>query len=478
MIFFSFFQNAQSQHQHQQQQQQQQHLQIEVGQQLSSLTGAIPRAPARLPEDVTALAERENGMKDRDGKDSGKNPVTKTYHTLKDLISSKFKKDSCDIQDELNNVTTHQQQQLQQQLQQQQQEEYRSPYYALPAHMRQVPMTSQSQSNIWNGRPNGESPSAHMYQSQVMQPRQFNRPMTPSRMQQQQPHGMQQQLGMQQPPLPQQRAASQPQLNLERRGSQTLLDEKMGMHHAQTDSDEGGFATHNRRLQMQQQLLNGDIQAQQQIYNQQQQQLAFQRQSPHNQLSANGLQQHQYLQQQPQLQQTSFNGTLPDGTYPTQKMDYAGQAPTQDPTQTQQSKYNSLEMTTLRPNETQQKKEGVNKQIPESAASSDYDKSGNQSSNVDSGRGSAAYSSGRKPLDTSPESSDALVKDKENTTEWIDVVDAELRNILEPGMKSMTIGRESAMSGSVSSMSPPLPPLSPESVDYKGAHVSKVGRPS
>jgi hypothetical protein len=183
---------------------------------LSSLTGAIPRAPARLPEDVTALAERENGMKDRDGKDSGKNPVTKTYHTLKDLISSKFKKDSIDTQDELNNVTTHQQHQ--QQLQQQQ-DEYRSPYYALPAHMRQVPMTSQSQSNIWNGRPTGESPSSHMYQSQIIQPRSYNRPVTPSRTPQQ--HSMQQQ----QPPMPQQRAASQPQLNMamERRGSQVRI---------------------------------------------------------------------------------------------------------------------------------------------------------------------------------------------------------------------------------------------------------------
>lgn len=56
--------------------------------------GAIPRTPARLPEDVTALAERENNSKNNDMRDSSKNAVTKTYHTLKDLISSKFRKDN------------------------------------------------------------------------------------------------------------------------------------------------------------------------------------------------------------------------------------------------------------------------------------------------------------------------------------------------------------------------------------------------
>lgn len=104
--------------------------------------------------------------------------------------------------------------------------------------------------------------------------------------------------------------------------------------------------------------------------------------------------------------------------------------------------------------------------MPGSAASSDYDKSGNQSSNVDSGRGSAAYSSGRKNganLDTSPENSDTPIQRvKDTEAEWVDIVDAELRNILEPGLQSLTLRPESTISGSVSSMSPPLPPLSPE----------------
>lgn len=101
---------------------------------------------------------------------------------------------------------------------------------------------------------------------------------------------------------------------------------------------------------------------------------------------------------------------------------------------------------------------------PGSAASSDYDKSGNQSSNVDSGRGSAAYSSGRKGGLNGGGGNPGAVHDpsgngieKDNDSEWVDIVDAELRNILEPGMQSLTLRPESTISGSVSSMSPPVP---------------------
>lgn len=114
------------------------------------------------------------------------------------------------------------------------------------------------------------------------------------------------------------------------------------------------------------------------------------------------------------------------------------------------------------------------KQVPGSANSSDYDKSGNQSSNVDSGRGSAAYSSGRKAqLDT--ESSDSLMRPgtKNDDSEWVDIVDAELRHILEPGMQGLSLRPESTVSDSVSSMSPPLPPLSPDGSSYKPAKSSK-----
>ena len=106
------------------------------------------------------------------------------------------------------------------------------------------------------------------------------------------------------------------------------------------------------------------------------------------------------------------------------------------------------------------------KPVSGSAASSDYDKSGNHSSNVDSGRGSAAYSSGRKAtLDTSPDHSDTpmpLPRPKSNDSEWIDIVDAELRHILEPGIQNLNLRSDSMVSGSLSSISPPLPPLSPD----------------
>lgn len=111
---------------------------------------------------------------------------------------------------------------------------------------------------------------------------------------------------------------------------------------------------------------------------------------------------------------------------------------------------------------------------PGSANSSDYDKSGNQSSNVDSGRGSAAYSSGRKAPQRDTESSDSPMRTgiKNDDSEWVDVVDAELRHILDPGMQGLTIRPESTVSGSVSSMSPPLPPLSPDNSSYKPAKSS------
>lgn len=111
----------------------------------------------------------------------------------------------------------------------------------------------------------------------------------------------------------------------------------------------------------------------------------------------------------------------------------------------------------------------TNKNVSGSANSSDYDKSGNQSSNVDSGRGSAAYSSGRKAPQLDTESSDSPLRDdtKNDDSEWVDIVDAELRHILDPGVQALSLRPESTVSGSVSSISPPLPPLSPDNTSYK-----------
>nr|XP_031836114.1 uncharacterized protein LOC116428531 [Nomia melanderi] len=91
--------------------------------------------------------------------------------------------------------------------------------------------------------------------------------------------------------------------------------------------------------------------------------------------------------------------------------------------------------------------------IQNQGSGSDYDKAGQSSSNVDSGRGSAVYSSGRRPLpehQTHPPVQDS---------EWVDVVETELRSILEP--KDVPAMAHSTLSESVSSVTPPLPPLSP-----------------
>ncbi|XP_028155433.1 uncharacterized protein LOC114349276 isoform X2 [Diabrotica virgifera virgifera] len=119
------------------------------------------------------------------------------------------------------------------------------------------------------------------------------------------------------------------------------------------------------------------------------------------------------------------------------------------------------------------------KNNPSSATSSDYDKTGGQSSsNIDSGRGSAAYSSGRRPgpldsnsdhFDSVPISSRAKYRESHDTghdSEWVDIVENELRHILEPKLHELSIQNNpgkphSMLSESVSSMTPPLPPLSP-----------------
>uniref|UniRef100_A0A0C9QMX8 SAM domain-containing protein n=2 Tax=Fopius arisanus TaxID=64838 RepID=A0A0C9QMX8_9HYME len=91
--------------------------------------------------------------------------------------------------------------------------------------------------------------------------------------------------------------------------------------------------------------------------------------------------------------------------------------------------------------------------IQNQGSGSDYDKAGQSSSNVDSGRGSAVYSSGRRPPpedQSHPQGQDS---------EWVDIVESELRSILEP--RDVPAMAHSTLSESVSSVTPPLPPLSP-----------------
>ncbi|XP_055384615.1 uncharacterized protein LOC129614197 isoform X2 [Condylostylus longicornis] len=492
-----------------------------------NLTGAIPRTPARLPEDVTALAERENN-KDRELKDS-KNAVTKTYHTIKDLISSRFKKDANENIDGLNNVIVQNSQQSSAE-----QDELRSPYSALPPHMRQHHhgLNTTQSANLWNSAKTN-LPQQTANQQNVNQ-------------QQAQQQFTSHDIGLR---GVQQRATSQPQLNVgfDRRNSQGLenVERRGSLANIDiTDSDDGGFVTHHKRsqnqpnqntlyLSQQQQQHQQQHQHQTQISQQMQQQCNQQnppnetpRNSPHHfrntpnafstpstytQFHMHQQQQQQQIQQQPQNYQ-QYQSPYIHTPSPQQIQNHNAQVQQQllnmqsmqirqdllrvsfhkaQQQQLQQNQQNGVQhhqelnqnlqdLQQINSNETNNmqasgsqpqgppklmpKPDGKSK-LPSSAASSDYDKSGNHSSNVDSGRGSAAYSSGRKAVDTSPENSDSVVRpSKENDSEWVDIVDAELRNILEPGMQNLNIRPESTVSGSVSSITPPLPPVSPDGV--------------
>lgn len=509
----------------------------------SSLTGAIPRTPARLPEDVTALAtDRDTGIRDA----NNKNAVTKTYHTLKDLISAKFKKDSIGGADELMNNAAHQhqlqqqQQQLQQQITKTGDEDFRSPYSALPVHMRQMQGLNQSQPNIWNGTasPPGSIQEQQQLGRQTIQPGSVGGPIIAQRSYAASdlPRGVQQ------------RAISQPQLNMpsfERRDQQSLQSQgdRCGSlaNIDVTDSDEGGFATRVLRRP------HTVYQTPPQHLTSQQQQIS-QRQSPQsfqhvNGNSYNGQQQyvsssqyqHSHLnpamynasyhqQQQQQMQQELLNSqqqqsaVVHQSLYSTQPhLDVANQLQQDSASQIIQSRQDALRASfqkqmsdiqqqaqQVRPfgqdyqlqtptakmlaqrsdiirhqtqgmqSNSQPSESANNKPMPGSAGSSDYDKSGNHSSNVDSGRGSAAYSSGRKmalDADSLDSPRATAINNKSDDSEWVDIVDSELRHILEPNMQNLSIRPESTVSGSVSSMSPPLPPLSPGGSSYKPIKV-------
>lgn len=490
-------------------------------------TGAIPRTPTRLPEDVTALAERE--MCGKDGKES-KNAVTKTYHTLKDLISSKFKKDSLEMTpEELNNVAIQHQQ-----TQNYQNEEIgSSPYYNLMQQHLQI-QHQQVQQGSWNSQNVGHQAQIWNGSRQLMRD-----PPVQISQQQMDLNGQNPQVYTHmvatRASIHQSRAASQPQLNLpfkehqpeDRRGSLANIDI--------TDSDDGGFANKMWRPPMNQpppRPVANETPAQQILHQQQQNYIkrsSLAQQSSQSQqiLPSNGHYQPQIVPNSFHLHPQQSQSGIPDGVYAIQKVDLGRQEgqihPANSPEwnglqrvnqeisrssfghdQPQLSQKGEKQVPPIPPakpasssSHNQAKKapnyehppkpelkkplesstpnstlvnpaldQNGNKQVPGSAASSDYDKSGNHSSNVDSGRGSAAYSSGRKQtVDTSPDHSDTPVpqsRPKSNDSEWIDIVDAELRHILEPGIQNLNLRPESTISGSLSSMSPPLPPLSPD----------------
>ncbi|XP_054260522.1 uncharacterized protein LOC128985166 [Macrosteles quadrilineatus] len=101
----------------------------------------------------------------------------------------------------------------------------------------------------------------------------------------------------------------------------------------------------------------------------------------------------------------------------------------------------------------------------------------------DSGRGSTVYSSGKakteRNIDTSPEPNTVTGP---GDAGWVDMVESELRHILDPKLH-LNIAN-STMSESISSMTPPLPPLSPggssspsPSPDYKHKSLPYNSKP-
>ncbi|XP_065086945.1 putative uncharacterized protein DDB_G0286901 isoform X2 [Ochlerotatus camptorhynchus] len=438
----------------------------------SSITGTIPRNAVRLPEDITALAEREGLSKDRE---TVKKSVSKNYHKLKDLISSKFKKDSPDgAEDELNNVASM----LQHQLQQQQQQDSLGSSFLMPG-VSQGNNLSHAQSNInlWSSNTRGESPL--YYHKKFADPADgYNADSLTG--------------------FRSVKAVSQPQLNTATIDvNRTVPNFPHQMDG--TDSDDGGFRQHNNsRVNIQTPAQQHSRQLQQNyVHNYrhnhpQSGQLTPQMTSGNYQHTPQS--RHKILAeysdnpvplQQQQLShgtghmtinigESSYNGheQMDKNQNP---MDTSGPSVGPKPMQKtpnpshvvngNQNSNNTVVQIASDSSHVVQMNSNGNKQI-DSISSSDYDRNGNHSSNVDSGRGSAAYSSGRKGAVQQQVNMNMVEQvdraRSKSESEWIDVVDAELRNILEPGIKGMMIRPESTMSESASSMSPPLPPLSPD----------------
>ncbi|XP_049293998.1 heat shock protein DDB_G0288861-like isoform X2 [Anopheles funestus] len=430
----------------------------------TAVSGSMPRTIVRFPEDVTALADRDGSFSQRE-KDSTtvKKSVTKTYHTLKDLISSKFKKDANEQSDELNNVTSmlhgHQSnlEQGQSSSQQQQQQQQHGGNNQTGSYMYSSAsdnnlLQAQSNLNVW--------PSSSQSNSPLYYHKKFSDPaegFTGSK------------------------ALSQPQLNIGVEQSNRNAQHVVSMLPAPvdgTDSDDGGFRQHSVSRQTNQSVPNGASQSQaggMQTSRSNTQQPAYIQNYRHNHAQQQQ-QQQQHLQQQhhmsyqqalhnakqraalegasssSNIQTSSYNTTVTVGDQSTSHLHHHHHLHHQGEIGMQKHTI-SVDINSG---------SSVNISTGESHDAGAYDKNGNHSSNIDSGRGSSSMATA---------SADAVMEKSKvkSDGEWIDVVDVELRNILEPGMKSMNLRPESTMSESASSMSPPLPPLSPHEAYNQGA---------
>lgn len=393
----------------------------------SAVAGSMPRTIVRFPEDVTALADRGDGSFQRD-KDATtvKKSVTKTYHTLKDLISSKFKKDANEQSDELNNVTSmlhgHQsnldqgQSSSQQQQQQQHSGNNQSGSYMYSSASDNNLLQAQSNLNVW---PSGSQTNSPLYYH-----KKFSDPAES---------------------FGGSKALSQPQLNMAGEQGSRNTQHVVSMLPAPvdgTDSDDGGFRQHSVSRQTNQPLPNGSGQGQgaamhanrstpqqpayiqnyRHNHGQQQQQ-----QQPHNQQQQHLQQQHHMSYQQAvhnakqraameggsgsNMQSSSYNTTVTVGEqsgghhhHPHHHHHHnQGEAGMQKHTISVDINSGS----------------SVNISTGESHDAGAYDKNGNHSSNVDSGRGSSSMATA---------SADAVMEKNKvkSDGEWVSTVNVAL----------------------------------------------------
>ncbi|XP_035794091.1 putative uncharacterized protein DDB_G0277255 isoform X1 [Anopheles albimanus] len=432
----------------------------------SGMSSSNPRTIVRFPEDGAPLGDVSSREKD-----TVKKSVTKTYHTLKDLISSKFKKDGNDQGDELNNVASmlHQQSNVTDQSMAGQQQQAGSgnqtTSYLYSSASDNNLLQAQSNLNVWPS-PGSQTNSPLYYHKK------FTDPATDSYS----ADGVLLNGGGVSGGMRGSKALSQPQLNIgelpNARSNNTHSNVISMMPPAAapvdgTDSDDGGFRQHSSSRAILSIPNSGSGRQTQQSYvqnyrhnhTQQQQQ---QHMSSYHQAFQNAKQRSGVPEGSSAIQVQSYNTHTTvmvgdqSGSHHHHHHHHHG-APEQGTHQkhTISVDINNVASPLASHHPGQQHQDGYD--------GGHYDKNGNHSSNVDSGRGSSSMAThAASEMDKSKSKSD---------NEWIDVVDVELRSILEPGMKSMNIRPESTMSESASSMSPPLPPLSPHEAAMYSSNV-------
>uniref|UniRef100_A0A182JJL3 Uncharacterized protein n=1 Tax=Anopheles atroparvus TaxID=41427 RepID=A0A182JJL3_ANOAO len=386
----------------------------------SSMSGSMPRTVVRFPEDVTALADRDGSLaRDKDGATTVKKSVTKTYHTLKDLISSKFKKDAADQNDELNNVTSmlHQSNLEQGGQSAGGQSNHQTGSYMYSAASDNNLLQAQSNLNMWPSGSQGNSPL--YYHKKFADPAEgYNAADGGGG-------------GLRGP-----KALSQPQLNIGEQSNRNTQQHVVSLLPAPvdgTDSDDGGFRQHSSsRANLSMPNGSGSRSTPQQpayIQNYRHNHAQQQQQQQHQQQSH---QQHHMSYQQAlhnakqraalesasnsNIQVSSYNThtTVTVGDHQTASHHHHHQHPQSGESAGHQKHTISVDINSV--SSVNVSTTGQQQQQSDSGndAGGLYDKNGNHSSNIDSGRGSSsmATATGEAVMEKSKTKSDS---------EWVSV---------------------------------------------------------